>query len=84
MTKTGVLFIAQNMVIGQHGNTVILLRVQTTDPRQPVANADLKPGLIEPVLQLAEDRIAQIVGQRAELRAAYRGSVIERCIFPGE
>lgn len=43
MTKTGVLFIAQNMVIGQHGNTVILLRVQTTDPRQSVANADLKP-----------------------------------------
>lgn len=50
MTKTGVLFIAQNMVIGQHGNTVILLRVQTTDPRQSVANADLKPCSIEPVL----------------------------------
>lgn len=74
MTKTGVLFIAQNMVIGQHGNTVILLRVQTTDPRQSVANADLKPCLIEPVLQLVEDRIAQIVGQRSERRAAYRGA----------
>ena len=84
MAETGVLFVTQNMVIGQHGDPVILLRIQTADPRQPVANADLKPGLIEPVLQLAEDRIAQIVGQRAERRAAYRGSVIERCIFPGE
>jgi hypothetical protein len=62
------------MVIGQHGNAVIFLRIQTADPRQPVANADLKPGLIEPVFQLAEDRIAQIIGQRAERRAAYRGA----------
>ena len=71
MAETGVLFVAQNVMIGQYGNTIIFLCIQTADPRQPVANADLKPGLIEPVLQLAEDRIAQIIGQRAERRAAH-------------
>ena len=43
MAETGVLFVAQNVMIGQHGNTIIFLRIQTADPRQPVANADLKP-----------------------------------------
>ncbi len=43
MAETGVLFVTQNMVIGQHGDPVILLRIQTADPRQPIANADLKP-----------------------------------------
>ncbi len=49
MAETGVLFVAQNVMIGQYGNTIIFLCIQTADPRQPVANADLKPGLIEPI-----------------------------------
>ena len=58
MAKAGVLFITQDMVIGEDRNAVILLGVEATDPRQAIADANLKPGLIEPVFQLADYRIA--------------------------
>ncbi|MNO06429.1 hypothetical protein D3C81_2281910 [compost metagenome] len=60
MAETGVLFVAQNMVIGDHRNAAVFLRIQAADPRQTVAHADLKPGLVESVFQLAENGIAQV------------------------
>jgi hypothetical protein len=33
MAETGVLFIAQNMMIGEHRQAIILLRIQAADPR---------------------------------------------------
>jgi hypothetical protein len=60
------------MVVGQHRDTVIFLRIQAADPRQPVANADLKPGLVQTVFQF-DNRVAQIIRQRAKRRAAAAG-----------
>lgn len=57
MTKTRVLFIAQNMMIGQNRDTVILLGVQRADIGQSLANANLIPGLIQSVFQPTEHRV---------------------------
>jgi hypothetical protein len=35
--------------------SVILLRIQTTHPRQPVADTNLIPGLIKAIFQLADN-----------------------------
>ena len=60
MSKTGVLFITQNMMVGQNRKPIIFLRIQAADPRQTIADADLEPGLIQTVLQFIQYRIAQI------------------------
>ena len=57
MTKTRVLFIAQNMMVSQNRDTVILLGIQRADIGQPLADANLIPGLIQSVFQPTEHRI---------------------------
>ena len=83
MTKPGVFFVTQNMVISEYGDAVIFLRIQTAHPRQAVTDAYLKPGLIQPIPELADNRIAQIIRQGAERRAASGGAIIDGRIFPG-
>lgn len=60
MSKTGVLFITQDMVVGQNRQSVIFLCIQAADPRQTIADADLKPGLVQAIFQLIQNRIAKI------------------------
>ncbi len=84
MTKTGVLLIAQDMVIGQNRNAVIFLRVQAAYPRQAVADADLIPGLVQAVFEFIQNGIAQVGAQSAKGRASAIGRVIDGRIFPGD
>lgn len=84
VAKTGVLFIAQNVMVGQHRDTAIFLSIQAADPRQPVTNTNLKPGLVETVFQLADNGIAQIIRQGAKRRATDGRRIVHRRIFPGE
>lgn len=51
MSKARVFFITQNMMVGQNRKSIIFLRIQAADPRQTIADADLKPGLIQAVFQ---------------------------------
>ncbi len=82
MTKTGVLFIAQNMMVCQYRDAVILLGIEAADPRQSVTNADLKPGLIQSVFQTGNNRIAQIICQYAQRLAFVIRLVVERNRLP--
>ncbi len=84
MTKTGVLFITQDMVVGQHRDAVIFLGIQAADPRQAVTDADLIPGLVQAVFQLIQNRITQVGAQGAKRRTSAAGGVIHRGIFPGD
>ena len=52
MSKTGVLFITQDMVVGQNRQSVIFLCIQAADPRQTIADADLKPGLVQAIFKM--------------------------------
>ena len=83
MAKAGIFFITQDMVISQYRDAVIFLGIQAAHPRQPVANANLKPGLIQPIFELADNRVTQITRQGAKWRAAHGGGIIDWRIFPG-
>ena len=71
------------MVVGKDGDAVIFLGIKAAHPRQPVADANLKPGLIQPIFKLADNRVTQITRQGAKGRAANGGGIIYRRIFPG-
>ncbi|MNL76883.1 hypothetical protein D3C87_2029240 [compost metagenome] len=60
MAETGILFVAQDMMIGNHRNTVVFLGIEAAYPRKPVAHANLEPCLVKPVFQLTENGIAQV------------------------
>ncbi|MNL78024.1 hypothetical protein D3C87_2043220 [compost metagenome] len=74
----------QNMVIRDNRNAAVFLRIQTTHPRQPIADTDLKPGLVQTVFKFIQNGVAQIVTERPERRAAVVWGVIDRSVFPGD
>ena len=84
MTKTGVLFIAQDVVVGNDRNAVIRLCVQRANIGQTLTDANLIPGLIEAVFQLVNHRITQVLRQRTKRRTADIRRVVDRGIFPGD
>ena len=82
MAKTGVFFVAQNMVVGENRDAVIFLRIQAADPRQAIANADLIPRLIQTVFELIQNGVTQVGAKGAKGRTSATGRVIDGRIFP--
>ncbi|MNC37319.1 hypothetical protein D3C75_858770 [compost metagenome] len=63
MAEALVLFVFQQMMIGQYRYTGVNLAVQLTDITQAIANINLIPGVVEPIFQLADNRVAQVLFQ---------------------
>lgn len=70
MAKTCVFLIPQNVMVSQHRNTVIGLRVQTINLSQAIANANLKPGLVQAIFKSGNHGVAYIISQGAKMSAA--------------
>jgi hypothetical protein len=84
MAETGVLFITQNMVIGNDRNTVVFLSIQAAYPRQAITDTDLEPGLIQAIFELIQDGITQVTAERTKWRATAVWRVVDWGIFPGD